>query len=108
LIEITRKEVIRMPFGRGFSRWGGFGGGMGRVMGRGMGSGRGFGIGMGRGMERGVGFGPGMGMGRGNPYPFCRFNPSLPRRWWAYGSGYNPAPGAYRPSSYYNPTPGPW
>ncbi len=23
--------------------------------------------------------------GRGNPYPFCRFYPWLPRRWWLYG-----------------------
>ena len=23
------------------------------------------------------------GWGRGNPYPFCRFYPRLPRRWWA-------------------------
>ena len=23
------------------------------------------------------------GWGRGNPYPFCRFYPWLPRRWWA-------------------------
>lgn len=35
--------------------------------------------------------------GRGNPYPFCRFYPWLPRRWWAYGGGLHPvmAPGAY-------------
>lgn len=24
-----------------------------------------------------------MGGGRGNPYPYCRFYPWLPRRWWA-------------------------
>lgn len=29
----------------------------------------------------------GRGRGRGNPYPFCRFYPWLPRRWWAYGMG---------------------
>lgn len=23
------------------------------------------------------------GRGRGNPYPFCRLYPWLPRRWWA-------------------------
>jgi len=28
---------------------------------------------------------PVWGGGRGNPYPFCRFYPWLPRRWWAYG-----------------------
>ena len=65
-----------MPFGRGWYRAGGMG--MGR--------------GLGRGMGRGMGLGYGMGMGRGNPYPFCRFNPSLPRRWWAYGPGYNAVP----------------
>ncbi|MCK4723199.1 MAG: 4Fe-4S binding protein [Dehalococcoidia bacterium] len=27
------------------------------------------------------------GWGIGNPYPFCRFYPWLPRRWWAYGQG---------------------
>jgi NAD-dependent dihydropyrimidine dehydrogenase PreA subunit len=64
-----RKEVVAMPFGRG---WFGRGGG---------------------GRGRGMGFGRGMGMGRGNPYPFCRFNPALPRRWWARGGGqYPPAP----------------
>jgi len=25
------------------------------------------------------------GRGRGNPYPFCRYFPWLPRWWWAYG-----------------------
>ena len=30
---------------------------------------------------------PGWGRGRGNPYPFCRFYPWLPQRWWAYGPG---------------------
>lgn len=29
------------------------------------------------------GWGGGLGWGRGNPYPFCRFYPWLPRRWWA-------------------------
>jgi len=47
--------------------------------------GRGFGT-WGRGMGRGLG----RGMGRGNPYPFCRFYPWLPRRWWSYGPGYYP------------------
>ena len=30
------------------------------------------------------------GWGRGNPYPFCRFYPWLPRRRWAYGQGPHP------------------
>jgi len=60
------KEVSRMR-GRGWFGWGGPGGG---------GSGRGW-------------FG-GPGWGRGNPYPFCRFHPWLPRRWWAYGAGFYP------------------
>ena len=58
-----------MPFGRGWFGWGGMGRGMG--FGRGMGWGMGFGRGM------------GWGMGRGNPYPFCRNFPWLPRWWWA-------------------------
>lgn len=88
------KEVRTMPFGRGWFGRGGFG------MGRGMGLGRGFG--MGRGMF--FGRGSGMGMGRGNPYPFCRLYPWLPRRWWAYGGGYTPAqppPQFYRPTANY-------
>lgn len=60
------KEVSRMR-GRGWFGWGGPGGGC---------SGRGW-------------FG-GPGWGRGNPYPFCRFHPWLPRRWWAYGAGLYP------------------
>ena len=35
-------------------------------------------------------FGRGGGWGRGNPYPYCRFYPWLPRRWWAYGAGFYP------------------
>lgn len=61
------KEVDDMPFGRGWLGW----------------SGAGFG--------RGMGYGRGLGLGWGNPYPFCRFYPWLPRRWWAYG-GYAPVP----------------
>lgn len=38
------------------------------------------------------------GWGRGNPYPFCRLYPWLPRRWWAYGPGlYPPTMPAYYP-----------
>ena len=36
-----------------------------------------------RGFYRGYG-GFGRGGGGGNPYPYCRFFPWLPRRWWAY------------------------
>jgi NAD-dependent dihydropyrimidine dehydrogenase PreA subunit len=36
------------------------------------------------------GWGRGWGRGRGNPYPFCRFYPWLPRRWWAYDRGAYP------------------
>jgi ferredoxin len=65
-----------------------------------------FGIGRGGlGMGRGMGYGRGFGMGRGNPYPFCRFYPWLPRRWWAYGSGYTPAqppPQTFSPGSNYS------
>jgi hypothetical protein len=38
---------------------------------------------------------PVWGGGRGNPYPFCRFYPWLPRRWWAYGVYPPPAQPAY-------------
>lgn len=49
--------------------------------------GRGRGASFGPGYWPGVGFGRGLGLGRGmgNPYPFCRFYPWLPRRWWAMG-----------------------
>jgi hypothetical protein len=56
---------------------------------------------------------PVWGGGRGNPYPFCRFYPWLPRRWWAYGAypppaqlayPYNiPAPVPYAPRGTYAP-----
>lgn len=39
-----------------------------------------------RGFGRGRGFGMGFGRGMGNPYPFCRFYPWLPRRWWTCGA----------------------
>jgi len=32
----------------------------------------------------GGGFWFGWGRGFGNPYPFCRWFPWLPRRWWTY------------------------
>jgi NAD-dependent dihydropyrimidine dehydrogenase PreA subunit len=81
------KEVDSMLFGRGW-------------LGRG-------GIGFGRSM----GYGRGLGLGRGNPYPFCRFYPWLPRRWWAHGRGHVPIPPSrsYGLASYYGyPTPYAW
>jgi len=51
---------------------------------------------------RGWGF---WGWGRGNPYPFCRFFPWLPRGWWRFGYfPYAPwylTPWAYPPSWVY-------
>jgi len=40
----------------------------------------------GRGYGRGLGLGLGFGRynGRGNPLPYCRWNPNLPRGWWRY------------------------
>jgi len=54
---------------------------------------------------RGWGFGyigPGL-WGRGNPFPFCRFFPWLPRWWWAspYALQYAATIPAYTP--YYRP-----
>ena len=96
-VNAQEKEVSEMPFGRG---WGGLG------MGCGIGFGRVFGMG------RGMSFGRGFGMGRGNPYPFCRFYHWLPRRWWAYGSGYTPGQPpsqTYSPASNYGyPAPYAW
>jgi hypothetical protein len=66
---------------------GGFGRGGGRGYGRGMGYSRGYwsGAAPGGAYSRGVGM--------GNPYPYCRFYPRMPRRWWAMGM--NPyGPGA--------------
>ena len=84
--------------------WPSWGYGTGRGMGFGRGMGRGAGVGLG--MGRGAGFGRGMGTGRGggNPYPFCRFNPRLPRRWWAYGHSNYPAaqPSGYDWDPYYS------
>jgi hypothetical protein len=70
----------------------GYGRGRGGGYGRGMGFGRGYGLGV----TPGVGYG--RGLGRGNPYPYCRFYPWLPRRWWATGInpyGYTAAPGQW-------------
>jgi len=51
--------VIKMPWGRGFG-WGWYG----------------------------YGWMPWAGWGRGNPYPFCRRFPWLPRGWWRMPYGY--------------------
>ncbi len=76
-----------------------------------------FGAGYGMGLGRGLwGFGRGM----GNPYPFCRFFPWLPRWWWSglygpmrpylyapygasaqYSPSYSPYSGGYAPPYYY-------
>ena len=60
----------------------------------------------------GLGRGLGMGRGMGNPYPFCRFYPWLPRRWWAMGITPYAAPyqmyGAYAPRSYIPSPPVGW
>ena len=53
----------------------------------------------GRGIGFGRGFGFRQGRGMGNPYPFCRNFPWMPRWWWTgmYGAI---TPGAY-PMPYY-------
>lgn len=56
----------------------------------------------------GYGMGRGFGRGMGNPYPFCRWFPWLPRWWWSgmYGpvTPYSYAPyGAPTPYSPYRP-----
>lgn len=73
---------------------------------RGRGRWFGWGPGMGWGGWFGWGRGLGMGWGRGNPYPFCRFFPWMPRRWWAwgvspYGLYQRGTPGAYAPYAAY-------
>ena len=80
---------------------------------RGFGGGRrgGYGRGMGLGRANRAGLAPGgayrQGLGRGNPYPYCRFYPWLPRRWWAMGvSPYGPSAGQWTISSP-SPRPGP-
>lgn len=46
--------------------------------------------------RRWFGRGGGWGRGRGNPYPFCRNFPWLPRRWWTMpGAGYYGTSGPY-------------
>ena len=53
----------------------------------------------------GRGFGMGRGMARGNPFPFCRFYPWLPRRRWGRGMGYYPPA---TPAYYHGHTPYRW
>ena len=78
-----RKEVSRMPYGRGRGWLGGS---------RGFGRGRGLGVGLVQGLARGRGFGPGIGRGRGNPYSFCRFYPWLSGGGMGYSAYYTPNP----------------
>lgn len=61
--------------------------------------------GFGRGRGRGFGRGVGLGRGMGNPYPYCRFYPWLPRRWWAMPSYYTTYgfPPAVPPARFYPP-----
>jgi len=62
------------------------------------------------GFSRGYGF-FGWGRGFGNPYPFCRWFPWLPRRWWAYPLFGSPYYGAFWGFPYYagyRPGPYPW
>jgi len=60
-------------------------------------------------MFSGGGFGRGGGWGgRGNPYPFCRFYPWLPRRWWAYPQYAGYGAGGYPVGSYAYGPPGYW
>jgi hypothetical protein len=76
--------------------------GYGRGRGGGYGRGMGFGRGYWSGVAPGGGYGPGL--GRGNPYPYCRFYPWLPRRWWA--TGINPYGTA--PNQWTSQNPAPW
>jgi len=79
-----------LPRGRGgFGRGAGFFGG---------GFGRGY---YGAGYGRGIGW-FGFGRGFGNPYPFCRWFPWLPRRWWAYPAFTQPYYGGYGNMPYYS------
>lgn len=79
-----------MPRGRGgFGRGVGFFGGGFR---------RGY---YGAGYGRGIGW-FGFGRGFGNPYPFCRWFPWLPRWWWAYPAFTQPYYGGYRNMPYYS------
>jgi hypothetical protein len=62
----------------------------------GYGRGMGFGRSYWPGTAPGGVYGPGLGMVRGNPYPYCRFYPWLPRRWWAMGMNpYGSGPGSW-------------
>lgn len=62
------------------------------------------------GFGRGMGYGRGLGYrwpgaGRGNPYPFCRAFPWLPRG-WRWSGAYGPmTPYPYAPYGAYAPSP---
>ncbi len=62
-------------------------------------------FGYGRGFGFGYGFGRGFGYGRGywpgNPTPYCRAYPWLPRGWWKWG--YAPEEFSYPEYPYYYP-----
>jgi len=63
--------------------------------------------GRGMGCGRGVRCGSGPGRGTGNPYPFCRNFPWLPRGWWTGMNGpLTPAP--YLVPPYYSYAYGRW
>ncbi|MFX0092236.1 MAG: hypothetical protein ACFFBD_10780 [Candidatus Hodarchaeota archaeon] len=48
-----------------------------------------YGYGFGRGGGRGYGLGRGGGFGgRGNPSPYCRWYPNMPRGWWRMPTSY--------------------
>jgi len=72
-------------YGKGYGRGNGPGGyriGGGRWWDTGAGGNYGYG--------RGLGLGLGRYNGRGNPLPYCRWNPNLPRGWWRYqGTNFN-------------------
>jgi hypothetical protein len=75
----------RGGFGRGYGVYGG-------------GYGRGY---YGSGYGQGVGW-FGFGRGIGNPYPFCRRFPWLPKWWWAYPAFAQPYYGRYGNTPYYS------
>ncbi|MFX0124714.1 MAG: hypothetical protein ACFFAE_13880 [Candidatus Hodarchaeota archaeon] len=65
----------------------------------------------GRGYGRCMDWLRGAGWGRGNPYPYCRWNPNLPRGWWRFPPeileqwGFDPSSLPYSPDSGWQ---GPW
>ena len=75
----------------------------GRGGARGYGRGLGFGRGYWTGTALSPGCGRGIGMGMGNPYPYCRFYPWMPRRWWAMGMSPYSSGVPSNPSSWVGP-----